>query len=367
MNRRRLLRSAVLSLAALGAFAAFPPPAFARDAAGERAALEGLLKTHIQPRFNGLAAAAQTAAEAAAKLAAQPDAATLKGARDAYAGLMEAWAGAQHLRPGPLLLEQRADRLFFWPDRRGVTSRQLTALLAKDDGAAEVGKQSAAVQGLPALERLLFDDGVDAKSFTGDAGARRGKLTAAVAANIAKLTAEARDSWAALGPALLAGTETTPIGKGPGEALNNLFLSLVTAMQIVADQKFLIPLGGSLAEAKPALAEAARSGRSAKQIEGNLKAIRAMLLGEAGGPGLLALADEPARKDAAAKTAHAFDGALAALAALPAPLDRAVSDAKQRPKAEAALRAAKAAQNVVSRDLPSLLGITLGFNELDGD
>lgn len=367
MNRRRLLRSAALLFAALGAFAAFPLPAFARDAASERAVLDGLLKTHIQPRFTALAAAAQTSAEAAAKLAAQPDAATLKGARDAYASLMDAWAGAQHLRPGPLLLEQRADRLFFWPDRRGVTSRQLTALLAKDDGAADVGKQSAAVQGLPALERLLFDDGVDAKSFTGEAGARRGKLTAAIAGNIAKLTAEARDGWAALGPALLAGAETTPIGKGPGEALNNLFLSLVTAMQIVADQKFLIPLGGSLNEAKPALAEAARSGRSAKQIDGNLKAIRAMLLGEGGGPGLLTLVTEPARKDAAAKTAHAFDGALTALAALPAPLDRAVADAKQRPKAEAALRAAKTAQNVVSRDLPSLLGITLGFNELDGD
>lgn len=374
MNRRRLLRSTALTLAALASTAVglssalMSPPAFARDAAGERAALEGLLKTHVLPRFGALAEAAAAAVPVMARLGAQPDAATLKGARDAYGRVMDAWAAAQHLRPGPLLQEQRADRLFFWPDRRGVTSRQLTALLAKDDpAAAAVGKQSAAVQGLPALERLLFDDGVDAKSFTGDAGARRARLAAGVAANIAALTAQTRDGWTELAPALLAGMETTPIGKGAGEALNNLFLSLVTAMQIVVDQKLMIPLGSGLNEAKPALAEAARSGRSLQQIDGNLKAMRAMLLGEGGGPGLLALADEPARKEAAAKTAHAFDAALAALAAVSAPLDRAAADPKLRPKAEAALRAAKAAQNVVSRELPSLLGVTLGFNELDGD
>jgi uncharacterized protein len=374
MQRRFLLLTAAASTVLTAVLTAAPPlasPVWARSNDGDRAVLEGLLRSHIAPRTKAFADAAQGLVPALDKLAAQPDEASLKAAREAYHGAMQAWAGVQHLRPGPLLLELRADRIAFWPDKRSVGPRQLGQLLTAQDAAVlapgGIAKQSAAVQGLPALERLLFDDGVKAASFAGEAGAYRGKLAAAVGRNLAQLATEARDGWATLGPALLTGTETTPVGKGPGEALTNLFLSLVTAVQIVVDQKLLIPLGASAAEAKPALAEAARSARSLKQIAANLAAIRAMLTGESGGPGLVALADEPARKNITDKLTKAFDAAAAALSAVPEPLDQAVADPRKRPKAEAAFRAAKALQTVVTRDLPALIGVTIGFNELDGD
>lgn len=368
MHRRTLLKTAAFAAAA----ALLPFPATARDAAGDRAVLEGLLRAHIVPRMTALADAGAALVPALDRLAAQPDDAALKAARDAFFHALDAWAAAQHLRPGPLLLEQRADRLFFWPDKRGVAARQVGQLLATKDQTAlapgAASKLSAAVQGFPALERLLFDDAVkNGGSFSGEDGGYRAKLAAAVAANIAVLTAEARDGWAALAPTTLAGVEQTAVGKGPGETLNNLFLSLATAMQIVVDQKLLIPLGASAAEAKPALAEAARSGRSLKQIHGNLAGVRAMLLGENGAPGLLALAPDAGRKAAADKTAKAFDAAAAAVAAIPETLDRAIADPRGRTKAEAALKAAKAAQSVVARDLPPLFNIAIGFNELDGD
>ncbi|HEY0835596.1 MAG TPA: imelysin family protein, partial [Azospirillum sp.] len=192
-------------------------------------------------------------------------------------------------------------------------------------------------------------------------------VLSAVARNVAALGAEVRDGWAALGPQLVAGA-ATPVGGNATEAVDNLYASLVTAVQIVVDQKLLIPLGESIADAKPALAESARAGRSLKNIEINLTAMRAMVLGEDGGPGFAALLPGTAEGAAARKAvAKAFDDASAAIKAVPAPLDKAVAAPRQRKTVEAAFRAAKGVQTVLVQTLPPLIGVSLGFNELDGD
>ena len=160
----------------------------AREPAGDAAVLGGLVRTHVLPRFDALAAAAGTYAERLEQFAAAPTAEGLKGCRAAHRAVYDAWAGAQHLRPGPLSMELRADRIAFWPERAGVVQRQILAMLkSRDPKLLEPGglaRQSAAVQGLTALERLLFDEGVTAAGFQGDeAGSFRGALAAAAAAS----------------------------------------------------------------------------------------------------------------------------------------------------------------------------------------
>lgn len=369
MNRRTLLTHGLSLGVGAALLASLPRPALARTVDGDRAFLAALLPTHITPRIGALADATAALHAALERFATAPDSAGLTAARAAFAAAMDAWAGAQHLRPGPLLLEMRNDRFAFWPERRNIVGRQLGQLLtARDPKLLEPGaiaKQSAAVQGLTALERLLHEGGITAASFTGDAGTFRAKLAIAIARNAAAIAAELRDGWAELAPKLAAG-EATPVGANPTEAVNNLYASVVTMTQIVVDQKLLIPLGASAAEAKPALAEAVRSGRSLAMVAGNLQAIRAIMLGEKGGPGFAALAPDSAAGTAArADAAKAFDAALAAVKAIDRPLDRAV--AETRPKVEAAFKAAKAAQTVVNFTLPPLIDVTLGFNELDGD
>ncbi|HYH22322.1 MAG TPA: imelysin family protein [Azospirillum sp.] len=350
-------------------------PAQARTAEQDKDLLAGLVRTHVEKRTGALATATSDLAARVERFCAGPDAAGLEGVRAGYGAAMDAWAGVQHLRPGPLLLEMRSDRIAFWPERRNIVTRQVEQLLgARDPKALEpaaFAKQSAAVQGLTAVERLLFGDGVTAASFGGagggETGGHRCALTLAVARNVARLGTEVRDGWAVLGPQLVAGA-TTPVGASAKEAVDNLYASLVTALQVVVDQKLLIPLGESLADAKPALAESARAGRSLKNIEINLAAMRAMVLGEDGGPGFAALLPDNAEGTAARKAvAKAFDDAAAAVKAVPVSLDKAVADPKQRKTVEAAFRAAKSVQTVLVQKFPPLIGVTLGFNELDGD
>ncbi|WP_035691638.1 imelysin family protein [Azospirillum halopraeferens] len=364
-------RRTVLTLAAGAAATALVPVARAA-APSDTAFLDRLLRSHIQPRLDRLAAAATDLAQRLERFCAAPDAAGFEAARAGYHGAMDAWAGAQHLRPGPLLLEMRGDRIAFWPERRGIVARQLAAVLAaRDPGVTEPGavrKQSAAVQGLTALERLLFDDGVGLSAFTdGEAGRYRCALAAAVGANVAALAGEVRDDWTALTPRLLAG-EATSVGATPRAAVENLYASLVTMAQIVADQKLRFPLGDGPGDARPTLAEAMRSGRTLRSIALNLEAMSAMVLGENGGPGYAVLLPDTAEGTAARTAAvNAFAAARAAAAAAPGPFAEAIADPGRRPGVEAVLRATRSVQTVLVQTFPPLIGVALGFNELDGD
>ena len=346
--------------------------ALARTQAGDKEFLAGLVRTHIQPRIDALATSTGDLTERLDRFCANPDAAGFDAAKTGYNAAMDAWAATQHLRPGPLLLELRSDRIAFWPERRNIVNRQLSQLLAsRDPKLLEPGAlahQSAAVQGLTALERLLFDKGVTAASFGGDdTGRHRCAVAAAIGHNLATLGTEVRDGWAELGPKLAAG-EATPVGPTATAAVDNIYASLVTMIQIVVDQKILFPLGPNPEEAKPTLAESVLAGRSLRNVSINLAALRAILTGEAGGPGYTSLLpDNPAGAAAKAETAKSFDTALAAADAVPVPLAQAVADPKQRPKVEALFRTAKVAQTTMTRTLPPLISVALGFNELDGD
>lgn len=80
----------------------------------------------------------------------------------AFGRLAQAWAGVAFLRFGPLVEGNRFERLSFWPDTRGVMPRQVQAALAAADpallAAGALKSRSVAVQGLPALEYLLYGE-----------------------------------------------------------------------------------------------------------------------------------------------------------------------------------------------------------------
>src|SRR3546814_8760499 len=58
----------------------------------------------------------------------------------------------------------------------------------------------------------------------------------------------------------------------PKDATLDLFKSLYTAVELIADHELARPLGGSIDQARPHLAEAWRSQRSMRNIVINLKA-----------------------------------------------------------------------------------------------
>ena len=129
----------------------------------------------------------------------------------------------------------RAERLYFWPDPRNATARQLGELLAGRDPAALTAegfvRASAAVQGLPAVERLLFDEGA-AAAFRrgGDVGRRRCEVLEAITRNVAGITGEVAREWSRGDAAYARRVETAGPGNvtypEPKEATQDLLKSL---------------------------------------------------------------------------------------------------------------------------------------------
>ena len=250
-----------------------------------------LIEHHVLPRYARLADATAAFEVAARRFCAAPATAPLDEVRRAFHAAADAWHDVEHVRFGPMTSRLRAERLYFWPDPRNATARQLGELLAGRDPAALTAegfvRASAAVQGLPAVERLLFDEGA-AAAF------RRAATRAVVDARCWRRSrGTSRRSPARSPGSGAAGRRPTRGGsRRPGRGTRrtrsrrrrprSLLKSLHGGLERVASLKLAKPLGASLAAARPMLAEEWRSGRALRDVRLNLAAARALYLGDGG-------------------------------------------------------------------------------------
>lgn len=174
-----------------------PPPAFPPvefdPTLGSRVA-----ETYVAPAAGDFVAATTALSDVVGALCTTPSAATLATARAAYAPVVSAWAAIWFLRFGPLVDDHRADRVFLWPDPRGIGLRQIQAFLADPATAAvtapDLPGKSVALQGLPALDFILFGNGAAALA-TPD-GAARCAAARAISGNVATIAGDIASAWA---------------------------------------------------------------------------------------------------------------------------------------------------------------------------
>ena len=286
--------------------------------------------------------------------------------RNAYNAACDAWANAQIVKTGPINLFLRADRFAYWPEARNVTQRTLDALLKSNDPKDltpdTFAHDSVAAQGLTALERLLYDGANPAALLKapGKDGAWRVSVGQGIAHNLAVIAADVLRDWTAsngVRVAIAANKGWNNLFADAPEAARLLLTDLVGAYRLMHDVKMLPVLGANIDAAKPKSAEAWRSARTARDIKLNLAGAQAMA--------------KPFEDAVAPARRTKLDTLLAAAAkaadALPADMGEAAADPKRRPQVDAARAAVKAAQTEIAAVLPAELGITLGFNSLDGD
>lgn len=156
--------------------------------------------------------------------------------------VISSWAAVSYLRFGPARRNSRQQRLAFFPDPRGVTVRQLGAALKRKDPAllepGALASQSAALQGFPALEALLFERH-EQGAATLEAYAC--SLAVAVSANVVALAQELADEWTSREGWRTLMTNPgadNPVYKNHKEAASELVKALLTGLQIVRDQGF---------------------------------------------------------------------------------------------------------------------------------
>lgn len=294
----------------------------------------------------------------------EPSPAALEDARAVFLDTVLAWAPVSVLRFGPLAADNRFERVFFWPDLRGVTLRQVQDLLGSDRAVpGDLSALSVALQGLPALEYVLFGEAAQALGEEG--GRRRCALAAAGAANLVGISEALVAGWTE-GADFHAAFTAPAAGRDPYRSAREVAAEIVkavgTALQFIGNAELLPPLGESLQEARGRRAPFWRSGHSFAYVAAQLDGVRALVAaaGFADGPsdgvngyGRAVLFD----------VGHARD---ALLSLNGAPQD-AFADAGERGRISYAVVAIEGARHTVNGELAGALGLAMGFNALDGD
>ncbi|HEX2448461.1 MAG TPA: imelysin family protein [Methyloceanibacter sp.] len=320
----------------------------------------------IRPGYAAFAEAAGALKQKVEGLCAQPSGPALQEAKDAFAAAVLAWSKVEIVRFGPVTQDHRFERLFFWPDAKGLGLRQIQDALAKEDANVtepdELAAKSVALQGLPALEYLLYGDGGvipdDDRDF-------RCKFGLAVATNVDRIANSVVEGWrddstyekAFMGPA-----PDDPYYHAPKEVTLDLFKTFTTGIELVRDQKLGKPLGANPDEAKPKLAAFWRSVLTFKNAAGNLEGAR-ILFAQGG------FAQVVRQESAGVEDSILFDldHAVDVLRGIDQPMAEVVKDEGLRAKIEALRVALKAAAQTAGDMISRGAGLAFGFNAMDGD
>ncbi|MEZ5830041.1 MAG: imelysin family protein [Dongiaceae bacterium] len=349
-------------------------PALALEDADYTAAMTATAKGVVIPGYQSLERATQGLEGSLDELCREPDQASLDRARAQFAATAAAWARMQYVSFGPVSVHERGFRIEYWPDKRNIVGRQLSDVLEKQDEAAlepqRFATTTVGVQGLPALDRLLFEGDALANLGSDAPGAAfRCKLLAAIGNNLSTVAHEIVAGWTEGDSAFLSQIETPsdenedlPSGR---DAAARLLNDLVTATIAMRDMKLLAPLGESPKKAKPQAAEYWRSGQSIAVLAANLEGWRALFGAGQGLAGLLAA--QPDGKTVADQMIAAVDQAATLLGGITLPLDKAVADPAQRKQAEAFAKQLVRMRDLVSGPFAAKLNLPIGFNALDGD
>lgn len=332
------------------------------------------LERHIQPSYKQLASAFADLRSEAQEFCTAADDNRLGALRQTFANAVKAWGRIAHIHFGPVRENNRYERIWFWPDRKGIAKRQVANAIRNEpegyDDAATLGEKSIAVQGMGALEQVLYGPEIEALTKERDGSGFPCRYMQAIAGNLANLASAVEAQWGAENygriwlqagpenPSYLQQQETT-------FALANTFL---TAAERIRDVELARPLGvsqnrrvlpGPLADSKLSMVFIAA------RIEG----LRA-LFAESG------FADELLRAAQGGKSPTAEDDIRQVLFELQLAQNRAselakipnlLGNAAERGKAVALGFPLRSIRQMSARALGELTDLPVGFNASDGD
>ena len=363
----------LLALCCLGALLSAAPargePVITSQALAEISA--AVIDKHILPSYRALGSAAERLKDVTRSWcdanAASPPGAVLDGYRETVL----AFARVEMVRFGPASRENRSQRIAFWPDTRGVVRRQVQRALASGDSKLAtkevIATQSAAIQGLPALELLLFPPVREPSTAAG----HRCKLAAAIAANVADLADDITREWTMPGgwrfAMLSPGADNTSYHSDE-EVAADLVRALLTALQIIREQELRPRLEAAESSRAAAGLPFERSGLSTDYLLAGIDAARdlhaALRLDEVASH---LVAADPEKAWIIQWMTNAYEVLERNARVLARERAAATRDGEARKTLHQAVFYANGLRQLIGRQLAPAAGLLIGFNELDGD
>ena len=300
-------------------------------------------------------------------LCTDPQIGTLTAARNQFASLVNSWSRIEIVRFGPVLDENRLERILFWPDRRSLGLRQVQSALASEDESvtslAELQNKSVALQGLGALEYLLFGTGWEELAMAD--GSFRCRFAHTVSRALADVGEELMNDWLAED-----GIATHMTAPGPQwndyrsetEVLQELLGVWVHGAELMRDTRLRPFFAETPEDSNHKLALLWRSGQTIASLRANAAGLRDLFI-------VSGLAEELEETEQWAGGAFIFElrnfERTADEVALP--IEEATYDLQARSKINYLLILTRSIQKLAVEQIAAELGLSVGFSALDGD
>lgn len=313
------------------------------------AALKRVEQSEIQPRYHALYQRSVSLHQTI-DIYCKTDTANDTDIKPAFHATMDAWQGIQHVRHGPIAKDDRHARVQFWPDKRAKTGKHLRKFLTTsttDDLAPQAfGNKSVAIQGLQALERLIFAEDALSRTLAHGQLLSSCAVATAITQNLARISKDVASD-----------VQTTATLSDAKVAIRAHVTDLITGLEVVSRLKLSQPIGKE--RTRPKLAENWRSERSLRNIAMNLLTLRDYYIALAGPE----LDDAPESKLIISQ----FDVAIKQARGMGPTMSPLLDIDSGRTQLRALVLSLQDLRELVIIKLTGHLDINLGFNSLDGD
>ena len=356
-----------LLLAVLAAALTFPSAA--QSLIPESDIITGAIEGYIRPAFHQFAEETGSLQLNVATLCSSPSTETLETARNQFRSAVTAFSRVEFVRMGPLTKDNRLERLLFWPDRKGIALRQVQGALAEKDPTAATPEtledKSVAMQGLGALEFLLFGTGSD--ELTTADGEYRCAYAHSSATLIDGIAKTLDDEWHDPSPDgasahMLSPQPTFDDYRTTTEVLEKLAATLVHGTETMRDQRLTPILGAKGDTPKPRSALFWRSDMTVASLATNFAGLHDFFVA--------------AHYPEAIGTTNAwvtngvvfeFENAARAASLIVDPIEEAVNDPEQLQALNYMAVITGSLDHLLGENLAAALGLSFGFSALDGD
>jgi predicted lipoprotein len=323
----------------------YSQPAAALDKASAQTVMANAVDGYIRPAYADFHAKASALAKVTEDFCAATSEPGLKNLQAGFADMVESWGRIEFLRLGPVMEENRLERILFYPDRKSTGLKQVRALLAKpDESVTDAGSlkgRSVAIQGL------------------------RCRYGLAIARNVETIAAELQAAWDAPDGVATDWKDPSadnPVFRDDKEAVAALIGVAVHGLEMVRDQRIAHFYKGKGGKVSPKLAVYWRSGLTIKALNANVEG-----LAQFWKVTNLALLLDPDARSLSESVSFDLKSAADALASLQQPTAERLADPKYLGKLDFIEFNLKDAMTRIDGDIGGAIGLGAGFSFADGD
>lgn len=235
---------------------------------------------HIQPAYRQLQQETRQLKGGVKQLCSEPTAGQFAKVQTQFRRTVLAYAGIEHIHFGPVAEDYRFERLAYWPDRKGRGLRAVRRVLRSYDETVwkpdALSQKSVALQGLSALEFLLYGKGREVLGDGDSSNTFRCRYAYSITINIHRISEALVAGWQDEAPIVQALLNPAPdhaLYRTRKEVVLEFYKMVTTGLQRIHDLKMSPLLGADAAHAKPRRAQFWRSGMTVDVLRQNLKSI----------------------------------------------------------------------------------------------